>query len=45
MIPQWNSGLQQMIDKINGDGGFQKTFENAMKSIDDAMDEFAGKIT
>ena len=37
MIPQWNSGVQQMADKFAGEGGFIPTCENAFKQLDEAL--------
>lgn len=37
MIPQWNSGVQQMTDKFAGEGGFIPTCENAFKQLDEAL--------
>lgn len=33
MVPQWESGVQQMADKFAGEGGFEQTVSEAMDNI------------
>lgn len=40
MIPQWNSGVQQMTDKIAGEGGFVPTCKDAFKELDKATEDY-----
>lgn len=40
MIPQWNSGVQQMTDKIAGEGGFLPTCKDAFEEIDKATKDY-----
>ncbi len=50
LVPQWNSGVQQMIDKFSGEGGFeaacQETFDKLSKAANkykEEMDSIGGK--
>ena len=40
MIPQWNSGIQQMADKITGEGGFLPTCKDAFEELDQATEDY-----
>lgn len=40
MIPQWNSGVQQMTDKIAGEGGFVPTCKDAFEELDKATEDY-----
>lgn len=40
MIPQWDSGIQQMTDKIAGEGGFLPTCKDAFEEIDKATEDY-----
>ena len=40
MIPQWNSGIQQMADKIAGEGGFTGVCKNAFEELDQATEDY-----
>jgi TP901 family phage tail tape measure protein len=40
MVPQWNSGVQQMIDKITAEGGFLPTCKNAFEELDQATEDY-----
>ena len=40
MIPQWNSGVQQMADKITGEGGFLPTCKDAFEELDQATNDY-----
>lgn len=40
MIPQWSSGVQQMADKITGEGGFLPTCKDAFEELDQATDDY-----
>lgn len=40
MIPQWNSGVQQMTDRIAGEGGFIPTCKDAFEELDQATQDY-----
>lgn len=40
MIPQWNSGVQQMADKIAGEGGFTGVCKDAFEELDQATKDY-----
>ena len=40
IIPQWNSGVQQMTDKIAGEGGFIPTCKDAFEELDKATEDY-----
>ena len=40
MIPQWDSGVQQMTDKIAGEGGFIPTCKDAFEELDKATEDY-----
>ena len=40
MVPQWNSGVQQMIDKIAGEGGFAGVCKDAFEELDKATEDY-----
>jgi hypothetical protein len=40
IIPQWDGGLQQMIDKIAGEGGLGPACEEAMNALDEATQNY-----
>ena len=40
MVPQWNSGVQQMIDKIAGEGGFAGVCKDAFEELDKATENY-----
>ena len=40
MVPQWNSGVQQMIDKIAGEGGFAGICKDAFEELDKATEDY-----
>ena len=40
MIPQWDSGVQQMTDKIAGEGGFIPTCKDAFEELDQATEDY-----
>ena len=40
MIPQWNSGVQQMVDKIAGEGGFVEVCKDAFEELDKATEDY-----
>lgn len=40
MIPQWNSGVQQMADKITGEGGFLPICRDAFEELDQATNDY-----
>ena len=44
MIPQWNSGIQQMADKITGEGGFLPTCKDAFEELDQATEDYMAGI-
>lgn len=40
LVETWDSGLQQMVDAITGEGGFQKITEEALEKIKEAQDAY-----
>lgn len=40
MVPQWNTGVQQMIDKIAAEGGFLPTCKDAFEELDQATEDY-----
>ena len=40
MIPQWKSGIQQMVDKIAGEGGFVEVCKDAFEELDKATEDY-----
>ena len=44
MIPQWNSGVQQMIDKIAGEGGFAGVCKDAFEELDKATEDYVAGL-
>ena len=40
LIPQWESGVQQMADKFAGDGGLEETCKGAMQGISEATQQY-----
>ena len=40
MIPQWESGIQQMADKIAGEGGFTGVCKDAFEELDQATKDY-----
>ena len=44
MVPQWNSGVQQMIDKIAGEGGFAEVCKDAFEELDKATEDYTTSL-
>ena len=44
MIPQWDSGVQQMTDKFAGEGGFYPTCKDAMDKLSEATKDYEGSL-
>lgn len=44
LIPQWNSGIQEMVDTFAGEGGFIPTCSEAMEELDDATEEYEKEL-
>ena len=44
LVPQWNSGVQQMSDKVAGDGGFIPTCEDAFEKITETTKEYEAQL-
>lgn len=40
MIPQWNAGIQEMIDKFAGEGGFGPTCEEALNKLAETTEQY-----
>lgn len=40
LITGWDNGIQQMINIISGDGGFEQTCKDAWQSISDATNQY-----
>lgn len=44
LIPQWDSGVQQMIDKFSGEGGFEEMCKNTFDKLKEAADEYQSSL-
>lgn len=44
MIPQWDSGIQQMTDKFAGEGGFISSCEEAFQKLDQATKDYQDSL-
>ena len=44
LIPQWNSGMQEMVDAFSGEGGFIPTCKDSMEELDEATDEYQRSV-
>ena len=44
MIPQWESGVQQMADKIAGEGGFAGVCKNAFEELDQTTKDYVAGL-
>lgn len=44
LIPQWNSGIQEMVDVFAGDGGFIPTCSDAMEELNEATEEYEEEL-
>lgn len=44
IIPQWNSGIQEMTDKFAGEGGFISTCEDAFKKLEEATEDYQNSL-
>ena len=44
LIPQWESGVQQMVDKITGEGGLEPTCKNAFDNIKNATEDYEDSL-
>ena len=40
ILPQWNSGVQQMVDTIAGEGGFTAVCKDAFEELDQATQDY-----
>lgn len=40
MIPQWNDGIQEMIDKFAGEGGFIPTCQDALNQLAETTEQY-----
>ena len=40
ILPQWNSGVQQMVDTITGEGGFTAVCKDAFEELDQATQDY-----
>lgn len=40
MIPQWNNGIQEMIDKFAGEGGFIPTCQDALNQLAETTEQY-----
>lgn len=43
LVPQWNSGVQEMIDKLNGSGGLAEVFNSTFEDLMNAADRYNQK--
>lgn len=44
LIPQWDSGVQQMIDKISGEGGFEQVVSETFDNLDQACQDYRQEL-
>ena len=44
MIPQWSSGVQNMVDIFAGEGGFEPTCEEAMNRLNTVTQNYEDKL-
>ena len=44
MVPQWNSGIQQMIDRIAGEGGLAEVCKDAFEELDKATEDYTTSL-
>lgn len=44
LIPEWTSGVQQMIDKFSGEGGFEQTCQETFDKLKEAAQEYVQNI-
>lgn len=40
LVPQWNSGVQEMIETIIGEGGFRETFLKTWEDLERATEDY-----
>lgn len=40
LVPTWNSGVEQMAEKMSGEGGFVPSTKDAMGDLKDATDDY-----
>ena len=45
MIPQWDSGIQQMTDKFAGEGGFISSCEEAFQKLDQTTKDYQDSLS
>lgn len=44
MVPQWNSGIQSMIDIFAGNGGFIPTCQDAFDQLDETTNDYQNSL-
>ena len=44
LVPAWESGIQQMTDKVAGQGGFIPTCEEAFQNITEATEDYKDEL-
>jgi hypothetical protein len=44
LVPMWNSGIQQMSDKVAGDGGFIPACQDAFDRITEATKNYRDEL-
>lgn len=40
LVPEWDSGVQQMIDKFSGDGGFEQVCQETFDKLGEAAQDY-----
>lgn len=45
IVPQWNSGIQTMADKIIGEGGFTQVCKDAFEELESVTKEYMDNLT
>jgi hypothetical protein len=44
LVPGWDKAIQQISDKVNGDGGFIKTTQGLTQGLTDLTDAYKKKL-
>lgn len=44
LVPEWTSGVQEMIDKFSGEGGFEQTCQETFDKLKDAAQDYVQNI-
>lgn len=44
LVPEWTSGVQEMIDKFSGEGGFEQTCQDTFDKLKEAAQDYVQNI-